>query len=564
MEKKSEEQFVSDATDYLCVICQQVCSPEDALEHVDCSRIFCSACIREWCKIKAKCPHCNGPTPSFDGSYRKIKNDNKFIYRKMLSLKLHCDHYNSGEENCTAVVEWGDLESHLAHKCELAPKKCKWGCGYACTAKHLEKHESNCVLKRLQCNYCDAELLNCSLEDHLATECTLCPDTVVSCPFARYGCTEKVKRTDIEAHVQSFMADHMCKLVSHQEQQEMKHREDMSLLFGRITELEAELKTSHRSNGLVYNLGNSNIPRPRKKLIYVLGGEDDSNSSLSRVECYDPEMNVWSTRIDMLSKRCFLSAAVLGDSIYASGGSDGGAQLSSVERYDAATDRWYLITCMNTKRWYHSLVSVGEYSLYAIGGHDGTACLNSAEHYDARSGKWNSIPPMGCKRSSVTAVAVPYNNSDDVGRIFAIGGYSGSSALNSVEYFDIRSGRWGMMSEMRSNRCYTTAVLAPNKLVYVMGGHDGNTQITGVESFDPYEPNLTSARWTSMAPLDNKRSGASAAVLGDNIYLTGGFDGTYRVKNAESYNVVTNRWTPVASMNFPLRYHAAVSFQGPR
>ena len=43
--------------------------------------------------------------------------------------------------------------------------------------------------------------------------------------------------------------------------------------------------------------------------------------------------------------------------------------------------------------------------LYAVGGYDGSSLLNSAEVYDPDNNSWSTIAPMGSKRQDL-AVAV--------------------------------------------------------------------------------------------------------------------------------------------------------------
>lgn len=48
---------------------------------------------------------------------------------------------------------------------------------------------------------------------------------------------------------------------------------------------------------------------------------------------------------------------------------------------------------MNQVRWAPGVVSLGE-CLYAIGGWDGKAALSSVERYCTTGGKWQNVAPM--------------------------------------------------------------------------------------------------------------------------------------------------------------------------
>ena len=61
----------------------------------------------------------------------------------------------------------------------------------------------------------------------------------------------------------------------------------------------------------------------------------------------------------MRSKRSGVGVAVVGGALYAVGGDDGRSQLSSVERYDAAADKWTAVASMGSKRYGVGVVVVG-------------------------------------------------------------------------------------------------------------------------------------------------------------------------------------------------------------
>jgi hypothetical protein len=77
-------------------------------------------------------------------------------------------------------------------------------------------------------------------------------------------------------------------------------------------------------------------------LIYVVGGMAGRQESdiVSSVHKYDPAANLWSTVAPLLSPRVGLASFVLDGRLYAAGGSSGVHDLSSVERYNAASDSW--------------------------------------------------------------------------------------------------------------------------------------------------------------------------------------------------------------------------------
>lgn len=70
---------------------------------------------------------------------------------------------------------------------------------------------------------------------------------------------------------------------------------------------------------------------------------------------------------------------------------------------------------------YHRLgVAVLDGKLYACGGYDGSTFLRSVEMFDPRNNKWNPVAPMSVTRSRVALAA-------NAGKLWAVGGYDGTA-----------------------------------------------------------------------------------------------------------------------------------------
>jgi len=57
--------------------------------------------------------------------------------------------------------------------------------------------------------------------------------------------------------------------------------------------------------------------------------------------------------------------------------------------------------------------------------------------------------------------------------------------------------------------------------------------------------------WISKAPMNSARTslGPHAGVVGDKIYIVGGFDGSSPLSSIERYDPISNTWTTVANMD---------------
>lgn len=80
--------------------------------------------------------------------------------------------------------------------------------------------------------------------------------------------------------------------------------------------------------------------------------------------------------------------------------------------------------------------------------------------------------------------------------------------------------------------------------LYAPGGFDTNTYQASVERLDP-----RIGRWTTVPPMNNRRSSAGVATLNGTLYCVGGNDGTMCMSNGERFNVRRNTWEPIAAMN---------------
>ena len=89
-------------------------------------------------------------------------------------------------------------------------------------------------------------------------------------------------------------------------------------------------------------------------LLYIVGGRSPRAGTLSSVQRYDPASNSWSTVAPMSTARTLCSAFVVDGCMYAAGGgTDEDGVVAEVEKYDPATDTWSAVAAMNTARAAH-------------------------------------------------------------------------------------------------------------------------------------------------------------------------------------------------------------------
>ncbi|MEA2098260.1 MAG: kelch repeat-containing protein [Patescibacteria group bacterium] len=167
--------------------------------------------------------------------------------------------------------------------------------------------------------------------------------------------------------------------------------------------------------------------------IYAIGGSTDT-ITLSTMEKYNPDTGNWTYETPMQTARQGHAAVVVNngiyDEIYVIGGSDcDDLTLSTMEKYDPATGIWTYETPMPTARWRHDAVTVNG-KIYVIGGNSaGGSYLSTVEKYDPATGIWTAEPSMNNTHSGLAAVKI--NN-----KIYAMGGF-GSSLGKKMEEFSV-------------------------------------------------------------------------------------------------------------------------------
>ena len=93
-------------SDYKCLICENVPNPENAYEAICCGILFCKECLAKWTYQNLKCLICKIPLNN-DGKYtRRIKDNNKIIYKIFLKYKIKCPY------GCELNGKLENLENH--------------------------------------------------------------------------------------------------------------------------------------------------------------------------------------------------------------------------------------------------------------------------------------------------------------------------------------------------------------------------------------------------------------------------------------------------------------------
>ena len=131
--------LLPEISDYRCIICENIPSPEKAYEAICCPIIFCKECLLKWIMQNPKCPICKKTLRNESGYIRDIKENNKIFYRTMKKFQIKCPY------ECQWTGAWEDLENHIK-ECDKRLIECKYkyyGCGFIGDKDKLKDHEEN-------------------------------------------------------------------------------------------------------------------------------------------------------------------------------------------------------------------------------------------------------------------------------------------------------------------------------------------------------------------------------------------------------------------------------------
>eukprot|EP00102_Acyrthosiphon_pisum_P022693 XP_016659903.1 PREDICTED: ring canal kelch homolog isoform X2 [Acyrthosiphon pisum] len=212
----------------------------------------------------------------------------------------------------------------------------------------------------------------------------------------------------------------------------------------------------------------------------------------------------WKPTANMLVDRNRYGVGVLDDRIYAVGGDIiGDSQLNSAEVFDVSVQKWQLISSHMSTGRINPGVGVLNNLLYAVGGYKYPFSLKSVECYDPSLDTWTLVAQMSTSRRAPGIGVLD-------GIMYAIGGDcqddTSSVGLKSVEAYTPIDKVWSTIPDMHLCRV-APKVVTFKGLLYVIGGFDGSTNLDSVEIYNPNKKT-----WT-MEPFPTSVNGIYGAVV---------------------------------------------------
>ncbi len=290
----------------------------------------------------------------------------------------------------------------------------------------------------------------------------------------------------------------------------------------------------------------------------VLGGwrAEGANTQIATDKVWRVVNSRWVELPPLLQPRAAGAAAVVEGRLVVTGGvGANGRLLSTTEVFDGIT--WKLGAQMPTPRKMLGAAS-DDKVLYAVGGTDGTAELPTVEAYDPTADSWTSLPalPQPCSDLGVAIADA---------RLVAVGGLSAGRVLKTVSVMDLATKTWAGLPDMSTAR-HGMAVAAVEKSVYVIGGatEADNTQVTSTAEVLKLAPRKLqpASAWRSLPDAPTPRLMMAWTVLDDKIWIAGGMSHGEMLQIVQSYDPQTRAWQAQPPLPVPLHHATAATYRG--
>lgn len=200
------------------------------------------------------------------------------------------------------------------------------------------------------------------------------------------------------------------------------------------------------------------------------------------------------------------------DVIAVGGAGDDGLSTDTVLSLDLYTMNFTTLAPLKVARQHHASALINGKRILCVAGEDINGVdLNTVESLDLMTGEWGQEQPLNTARSRHGVTELD-------GKLYVVGGHNGTSRIQSVEWFDLVTGRWSASPvSLLEARCeHGTASWRGNLIV--VGGSTESSDLTGsVECFNP----VTGER-TAVAPLNQPRDSPALVVLENKLFVLGG------------------------------------------
>ncbi|HTR60926.1 MAG TPA: DUF3443 family protein [Candidatus Binataceae bacterium] len=299
--------------------------------------------------------------------------------------------------------------------------------------------------------------------------------------------------------------------------------------------------TSFMTASLPTNLGNGAMVDLQDGRVLYTGG-DQGAAATSNAWIYDPNVQTWTLIGQMTTARTLHTATVMNDGrVLIAGGLPSDSvyptvsALASAEIFDPTTNSFTATGSMNTARAWQTATLLQSNSVLVAGGATQNILpqyLASGEVFNPSSGTWTAVSnQMSVKRAGHTATLLDTGEVIIAGTILSGDPHGcGASPCTTTDLYDPTSNTFSPSAGgLNKARYDQAAVKMVDNTVLVTGGCcDIISPLQSAETFDE-----TTSTWTTVASMQQPRSGQAAVLLTDGQALIVG--GTTSSSSTEFY-----------------------------
>ncbi|XP_035031087.1 kelch-like protein 23 [Hippoglossus stenolepis] len=209
--------------------------------------------------------------------------------------------------------------------------------------------------------------------------------------------------------------------------------------------------------------------------------------------------------------------------------------LCEVHFWDPVSDTWVQGKAMpDHERESYSISSLGA-NIYVTGGYrtNTVEALDAVSIYNCDYDEWTEGCSMITARYYHCSVALH-------GCIYAIGGYRGGAPERETEFYDPLKKKWLPVAKMIQGVGNATACVMEDK-IYVTGGHYGYRGSCTYEKIQVYKPEVN--EWSIITISPHPEYGLCSVPLNNKLYLVGG-----QTTIADCYDPEKDEWRPISVM----------------
>lgn len=253
--------------------------------------------------------------------------------------------------------------------------------------------------------------------------------------------------------------------------------------------------------------------------VLIAGGYAAGTETTTAAELFDPSTNTFAPTGSLVAARAGHIAVLLdnGKVLLAGGIGPEWSFLSSAELYDPATGTFSATGGMAVQRESHVAVRLPDGRVLVAGGHRGRRAditlHASAEAYDVATGTFKRVGDMRVRRHKHDAVLLTD------GRVLVTGGADERDAdgvYDTTELFDAKSATFVLGPTMKfpRHKHNGTATVLPNGMVLLAGG---------APQAETYNPVTNLFAVVSGSPRMAGQFSAAALMAGGRVLITGGY-----------------------------------------